>query len=179
MLACTVATVISRRLHPESIYTEPLRRKGIKVEGESDKIGVATQKSVGEIMREPVPPVRENATVRQLADRFLTSTFNYLPVVDETSRLLGMVALHDLKEHLNGGQELNGIIAMDIMRAPPACLTPSQKLSDVLPVLLKSELRNVPVVNSLTEFRLVGAVARAEALGYLSEAISSSQINQS
>ena len=63
-----------------------------------------------------------------------------------------------LKPYLNAGQELNGIIASDVMRPPPACLTPNQRLLDVLPILLASELRNVPVVNSLTEFRLVGAV---------------------
>jgi hypothetical protein len=45
-------------------------------------------------------------------------------------------------------------------------------LTDVLPVLLASEQRNVPVVNNLSEFRLVGAVVRVDALGLLSEAIS-------
>jgi CBS domain-containing protein len=60
------------------------------------------------------------------------------------------------------------------MRAPPACLTPGQRLSDVLPLLLSSELRNVPVVNTLTEYKLIGAVARSDALGTLSEAISAS-----
>jgi hypothetical protein len=42
----------------------------------------------------------------------------------------------------------------------------------VLPVLLASEIRNVPVVNNLSEYRLLGTVARSEALGLLSEAIS-------
>jgi hypothetical protein len=37
--------------------------------------------------------------------------------------------------------------------------------------MLASEQRNVPVVNSLSENRLVGAVVRAEVLGLLSEAI--------
>jgi hypothetical protein len=50
--------------------------------------------------------------------------------------------------------------------------TPNQRLTDVLPVLLTSEQRNVPVVNNLSEFRLIGAVVRADALGLLSEAIS-------
>ena len=74
-------------------------------------------------------------------------------------------------EYLNAGQELNGVIAYDVMRPPPLCLTPNQKLLDALPVLLASEQRNVPVVNSHKECRLVGTVARAEALGLLSEAI--------
>ena len=38
--------------------------------------------------------------------------------------------------------------------------------------LLKLGVRNVPVVNNQQEFRLIGAVPRAEALGLLSEAIS-------
>jgi hypothetical protein len=42
----------------------------------------------------------------------------------------------------------------------------------MLSVLVASELRNVPVVNTLTEYKLIGAVSRAEALGTLSEAIS-------
>jgi CBS domain-containing protein len=60
------------------------------------------------------------------------------------------------------------------MREPPPCLTPNQLLSDVLPILLASELRNVPVVNTLTGYKLIGAISRVEALGTLSEAISAS-----
>ena len=76
------------------------------------------------------------------------------------------------KEYLNAGQELSGVIAYDVMRAPPDCLTPNQQLVDALPVLLASELRNIPVVNTQKDLKLVGTVARAEALGLLSEAIS-------
>jgi chloride channel protein, CIC family len=172
MIACAVSTLVARRLHPESIYTEPLRRKGVELDRESPQIGAATQTTVADLMREPVPPLHESTTFREIADRFLTLTNNFLPVVDGNQRLIGMVALHDLKEYLNAGQELSGVIAYDVMRPPPACLTPNQRLTDVLPILLASEVRNVPVVNNLSEFRLLGTVGRAEALGLLSEAIS-------
>lgn len=172
MLACAVSTLVARRIHPESIYTEPLRRKGVELERESPQLGAATQISVADLMREPVAPLRENTTFREIADRFLRLPNNFLPVVDGNQRLIGMVSLHDLKEYLNAGQELSGVIAYDVMRPPPVCLTPTQKLTDVLPILLASEIRNVPVVNNLTEFRLLGTVGRVEALGLLSEAIS-------
>jgi chloride channel protein, CIC family len=172
MLACAISTLVARRFHPESVYTEPLRRKGVELERESPQLGAATQLTVGDIMRAPIPPLRENATFQEVADRFLTCSNNYLPVVDQSKRLLGMVALHDLKEWLNAEQELEGVIAYDIMRPPPRCLTPNQKLTDVLPALLSSEVRNVPVVNNLNQYQLVGTVARAEGLSMLSEAIS-------
>jgi CIC family chloride channel protein len=133
--------------------------------------GSATEQTVGDLMRAPVTPVRENATLQQIAERFLTSPNNFLPVVDSQYRLIGVVALQDLKEYLSAGEEMSAVIAYDVMRPPPLTVTPDQLLLDTLPVLLSSELRNVPVVNSRNENRLVGAVLRAEALGLLSEAI--------
>src|SRR6185436_12394894 len=130
MLACAVSTLVGRRLHPESIYTEPLRRKGLELERESPQIGAATEKTVADLMRQPVPPISENTTFRQMADRFLTSPNNFLPVVDAKQRFDGMVALHDLKEYLNVGQELCSVIAYDIMRPPPPCLMHNPKLPD-------------------------------------------------
>ncbi|MEO5803504.1 MAG: ClcB-like voltage-gated chloride channel protein [Verrucomicrobiota bacterium] len=174
MLASVVSTLVARRFHPESIYTEPLRQKGFALESETARAGTATEQTVGDLMRAPVLPVNETATLREIANRFLTSANNFLPVVDAQNRLLGIVALQDLKEHLSGGEELNAIIAYDVMRPPPPCLTPNQRLLDALPVLLATEQRNVPVVNTFKENRLVGAIVRAEALGLLSEAIAAS-----
>jgi hypothetical protein len=44
-------------------------------------------------------------------------------------------------------------------------------LVDALSVLLQSELRNVPVIDSPEGNRLVGSLSRAEALAIFSEAI--------
>jgi CIC family chloride channel protein len=169
MLACAVSTLVSRRMHPSSIYTEPLQMRSLEVE--SYRLGEATRQTVGDLMRAPVEPVREIARLPQIAERFLTGTNNFLPVVDANYRLIGLVALQDLKEYLNAASELNAVIAYDIMRPVPPCLTPGQKLLDALPVLLESEQRNVPVVNTFEENRLIGSLPRGEALGLLSEAI--------
>jgi CIC family chloride channel protein len=171
MLACTVATLVARRLYPDSVYTEPLRRKGVAIDRENQRIGEASSRIVADFMREPVPPLRETAAFQEIVNRFLTSPNNFLPVVDRNQQFLGLVALQDMKEYLNTGLELNSVIAYDVMRPPPQCLTPNQRLLDALPILLSSEQRNIPVVNNLAEFKLVGSIARAEALGLLSEAI--------
>ena len=171
MLGCAVSTVVSRQLHPNSVYTEPLQLRSLEVE--SSRLGAANEQTIGELMRAPVEPVRENATLPQIAERFLSSQNNFIPVVDSKFRLLGVVALLDLKEYLGAGQELSAIIAYDVMRSVPPCLRPSQRLLDALPILLASEQRNVPVVNTFEENRLIGSVPRAEALAALSEAIAS------
>jgi len=172
MLGCAVSTLVSRRLHPNSVYTEPLKLRSLEVE--NYRLGAATEQTIGDLMRAPVPPVRENTTLPEIGERFLANSNNFLPVVDERQRLIGIVALQDLKEYLAAGQELSAIIAYDVMRPPPPCLRPGQKLLDALPTLLASEQRNVPVVSTFEENRLVGSVPRAEALAALSEAIAAS-----
>jgi CIC family chloride channel protein len=172
MLGCAVSTLVSRRLHANSIYTEPLKLRGLEME--SFRLGAATEQTIGDLMRAPVTPLRETTTLPEIADRFLSSPNNYLPVVDAQDRLLGLVALQDLKEYLGAGRELSAVIAADIMRPAPPCLLPGQKLLDALPVLLGSEQRNVPVVNTREEKRLVGSMLRAEALAALSEVIAAS-----
>lgn len=172
MLGCAISTLVSQRLHPNSIYTEPLKLRTLEVE--SPRLGAATEQTIGDFMRSPVTPVRENTTLPQLGERFLGSPNNFIPVVDDQFRLIGIVALQDLKEYLGAGQELNAVIASDVMRAIPPCLTPGQKLMDALPTLLASEQRNVPVINTRQERLLVGSVPRAEALAVLSEAIAAS-----
>lgn len=175
MLACVVSVLAARRLHPQTIYTEPLRQKGLTVPQDPNTSEAAPQRTVSDLMRAPVPPIRETSTLGEIADRFLTSSHNFLPVVDARSKLVGVVALQDLKEYLGSGDEVLGVIAYDLMRPPPVCVTPSQRLIEVLPVVLTSEQRNVPVVSTLKENRLVGALARSEVLGIFSELIAASR----
>ena len=171
MLACVVSILVARQLHSESVYTDHLRVKGLALGEESSRPGASMEQTVGDLMRAPVPPVGESTPLREIANRFLTNPNNFLPVVDAQQRLLGVVALQDLKEFLNSAQDLGAVIASDVMRPPPKCLTPGQRLLEALPVVLESELRNVPVVNNPLENKLVGAVVRAEVLAIFSEAI--------
>lgn len=171
MLACVVSVLISRQLHRESIYTEHMRLKGLSMMREASQTGAAMDQTVGDLMQPPVPPMRETVSLREIAERFLGASNNFVPIVDANQRLIGVIALLDLKNYLHDNQDLAGLIALDLMRPPPKCLTPGQRLLDALPLVLQSELRNVPVVSTLTENRLVGSLSRAQVLTIFSEAI--------
>ncbi len=160
-------------MHPDSIYTEPLRTKGLSVSRELLHVGAATASTVGDVMVDPVPAVRHDAPLSEVADRFLTLPNNFIPVVDGNCKLLGLISLHDLKEYLSDDQAINGVIAYDLMQPAPIVVTPDQRLLDVLPIVLGSEQRKIPVVSTLEERRLIGALGRAEVLQLFSEAIAS------
>jgi CIC family chloride channel protein len=173
MLGCVVSVLVSRQLHKESVYTEHMKLKGLSLLRETEQAGAAMDKTVGDLMQPPVPPLRETATLKKIADRFLSSSNNFVPIVDGGQRLIGVIALHDLKDFLHDSQGLAGagIIALDVMHPPPRCLTPGQRLLDALPLVLESELRNIPVVSTLSENRLVGSLSRAQVLAAFSEVI--------
>ncbi|MEZ4652398.1 MAG: ClcB-like voltage-gated chloride channel protein [Candidatus Eisenbacteria bacterium] len=171
MLGCGMSSVVARRLHPRSIYAETERLQEVVAGRETDRTGVATEQTVGDVMREPVPPLRMEDPLRTVAKRFLSSSNNFLPVIDEGYRLVGMVALQDLKEFLDPDQELQVVIAYDVMRPPPPVLFAHQRLAEVLSMVLASELRNIPVVSSREEMELVGSVSRAELLALYADAI--------
>lgn len=171
MLGCVMAIVAMNRLEKDSIYTEPLRERGVSPSEETTRFGAATSQCVGDVMLAPVPPVAETTSLPDLAKRFLTSANNFVPVVDADRRLVGVVALQDLKEHLGAGLELSAVIASDVMRPPPPVVTPNQRLVEVFNLALASQQQNIPVVNTQKEMRLVGALARAEVLGMFAETI--------
>jgi len=110
MLACVVSILVARQLHGESVYTEHLRVKGLALGQETSRPGAVMEQTVGDLMRAPVAPLRENTPLRDIAGRFLTSPNNFIPVVDAQQRLLGAVALQDLKEFLSNTQDLDGVI---------------------------------------------------------------------
>ena len=122
-------------------------------------------------MLDPTKPLLDADSFEVISERFIKTTYHFLPVVDRSSRLVGIVSLQDLKEYLTMGEHLTSVIALDVMRPLPQVLTPDQRMDEAISTLLASEMRNVPVVNNLKEMRLIGVVVRSEALGILSEAI--------
>ena len=127
----------------------------------------------------PTSPIKETAVLPEISDIFLKSPRNYLPVLSNDKRLVGIISLQDVKAYLNAGEELRAVIALDLMRPLETMLTPNARLMDALPTIMGSEMEMIPVVNSEREMRLVGSVSRSKTLGLLSEALGeSSQENQ-
>ena len=174
MIGCVVATLVSQKLHKASVYSAPLHRRGMVVDQESRRMGSATDRCIGDVMVGPTSPIRETAALPEISEIFLNSPRNYLPVLSVDKRLVGVISLQDLKAHLNAGDELRAVIALDLMRPPETFLTPNRRLMEALPEIMGSEMEMIPVVNSNREMRLVGSVSRSETLGLMSEAIARS-----
>ena len=174
MIGCVVATLVSQKLHKASVYSAPLHRRGLLVDQESRRMGSATDRCIGDVMVGPTSPIKETSSLPEISEIFLHSPRNYLPVLSIDKRLVGVISLQDLKAHLNAGDELRAVIALDLMRPPETFMTPNRRLMEALPEIMGSEMEMIPVVNSNREMRLVGSVSRSETLGLMSEVIARS-----
>ena len=174
MIGCVVATLVSQKLHKASVYSAPLHRRGLVVDQESRRMGSATDRCIGDVMVGPTSPIKETSSLPEISEIFLHSPRNYLPVLSIDKRLVGVISLQDLKAHLNAGDELRAVIALDLMRPPETFMTPNRRLMEALPEIMGSEMEMIPVVNSNREMRLVGSVSRSETLGRMSEVIARS-----
>ena len=168
MIGCVVATLVSQKLHKASVYSAPLHRRGLVVDQESRRMGSATDRCIGDVMVGPTSPIKETSSLPEISGIFLHSPLS----IDK--RLVGVISLQDLKAHLNAGDELRAVIALDLMRPPETFMTPNRRLMEALPEIMGSEMEMIPVVNSNREMRLVGSVSRSETLGLMSEVIARS-----
>ncbi len=126
MLGCAVSTLVSRRLHPNSIYTEPLKT----AQPRSGKLPARRGDGTDHRRRD----ARAGAAGARMRDAPGNRRMVFWPtrIISCRSsmrqkRLLGVVALQDLKEYLNAGAELSAIIAYDVMRPVPAVFVAGPK----------------------------------------------------
>jgi chloride channel protein, CIC family len=113
MIACVFATLVSKRLSPESIYTLKLARRGIKLSGGKD-ITLLDNLKARDVMRTDIRGIPISTELRQIYRYFEESDLNAVPVLNVDGSLYGIIYLKDLKSVLAKHEADNLIIASDI-----------------------------------------------------------------
>ena len=65
MVACTVSTIMARKLYDDSIYTLKLRRRGISLNQGREEI-IMKSFSVGDVMKTKAPIIHESARFNEI-----------------------------------------------------------------------------------------------------------------
>lgn len=159
MSACVVSTFVAGLLHRESIYTEKLVRRGIRLQRGRD-IDVMQGITVGEVM-EPDPEwVPPDLPLRDLADKFATSHYNGFPVLDGEGRLFGVVTLEDLERVTREGKRRPGATVQEIATTSLVVAYPDEPLWVALKRMGLRDVGQLPVVRREDPKRLVGWLRR-------------------
>jgi len=159
MFACVLSNVMSNALYPESIFTEGLRKKGIKIR-EGREVDIMTSILVKDAMVTSVQTVSEEKSVETLEALMRVSRHIGFPIVDSKGKLSGIVTLSDLRNKVKSG-EIGKKIG-DIATRNIEVAYPDETLDTVLKRLASKQIGRLPVVEREDKTRLLGLITRSD-----------------
>lgn len=154
MLTSVLAYVIARRLHPESIYTEWLVRRGVVLSHGADA-AVLARMTVGECLNPRPVVIPEHADLAAILALTRDSRQSDFPVVDAEGHLVGMLTRDGLRAALEsdavgeGGSVLSRVlVAADLADVRFDRVTPEDSLLTALRRLGDRDVNALPVVRA-------------------------------
>ncbi|MGW8378340.1 chloride channel protein [Streptomyces sp. ODS28] len=171
MLAIVTATLTSRLLSRDTIYTLKLRRRGIDLRAPAPASASAAKlggRTVGDTMEEPPEPLRARAPLAEAARRLSLSPHGVLPVLDADDRYLGTLTSRTVAQALADAPGPDGQppTSAGDLAAPPPHVTADMPLSGALHALVTAPGAGVPVLDH-DRARIVGWITHRGVLHLL------------
>lgn len=163
LAACVVSTVVSRVLTPESIYTAPLKRKGVQLP-RITRPAWMQRTGVTSLVRAEAPKVAPSTALDEVVTRMSTlREGDELYVVGAGDVLLGVITLETLREVLADLPDLGLCVAADVMQ-PAGAVSVDASLWEATRRALAAESTQLPVVSPREGNRFVGTLAIPDVL---------------
>ena len=164
MLVCVIADLIALRFMRNSIMTEKLARRGLRIPQEYEA-DIMQQVMVAEVM-DPTP-VRLPAMMllTELADRIargdpLVTRRHGSPIVDEHDRLVGIITQGDVLRALER-EDRAGLTVLEAGTPDPLVAYPDELMHDAIGKMLHNDIGRLPVVRRDRPGELVGYLGRS------------------
>ena len=156
ILVITVTTFLVQIIGPPFVRFAVIRAGEVGKDVSEDDL-LATY-SVNDIMDSKPPILMGNSSLETVLQTASESDSLFYPVVDEDSRLLGIVSLLEIKNLfvIEGLESL--ILACDLMADAPFVTVPEARLSDALEKMKEMEMEVLPVVSDDKSRHLVGMI---------------------
>ena len=162
MFACVIADGVSYLLHPETIYTKKLLRKGIKIHQDmaSDYMAGIT---ADEIMNRKVDTVTYDTTAGEV-NRLIQKTGHHgFPILDEEGNLAGIVTEFDVQKAREKKKMKKPIRELPLRKLVVAY--PDETLDQVVGTMLSEEVSHILVVDRENKKKLLGLLTRTDLIG--------------
>jgi len=158
MLAATLATFFGERFAKESVYTQALKRMGIRIRPVGD-VDILDTVEVGTVMAPDPPTVNPEATIGETEQRLHQIRSHGVPVLED-GRLIGIVTMSDISRS-EGGPDTP---VREVMTPRPVTVTPSTPVSRALERMAALGVGRLPVVAEHNPEEVVGMFRREEAV---------------
>jgi CBS domain-containing protein len=155
LAGCTAGHLVSALLMRNTIMTEKLARRGVRVPAEY-AADYLDRLHVDEACSKDVVTLREDQPIEDLRD--IVRTHQGFPVVDANRRLTGVVTRRDFIE--SAGAKRVG----DLVRRPPSVVFADSTLRDAADHMVRENVGRLPVVLRDDPDRVIGIITRSDLL---------------
>jgi CIC family chloride channel protein len=168
MLAAIIASLLARRLRRYSIYTEPLRGRGIQLPWRMEE-AVLAGLTAKDLVRPDAEVLRPGDDYRKVVETFLSGRRQRLFVATEDGLLLGAISLHDIKHVLEHPEALTAVVAHDLMVPVGTVVREDERLHHATQLFARSEYERLPVVDA--DHHLLGVLAKRDILAVYAQEV--------
>jgi H+/Cl- antiporter ClcA len=167
MLVSVIADLIALRLMRNSIMTEKLARRGLRIPQEYEA-DVLKQITVAEVMDKNPATVPASMPLSELADHIAKGTPQYtrrqgLPIVDEAGRLVGIITRGDVLKRLEESSDRN-LTVLDAGSDSPIVTYPDESVHAAVTKMLQNDIGRLVVVSRDDPATLLGYLGRGAVL---------------
>jgi CIC family chloride channel protein len=170
MAACVVSTLISSYLHPESIYTLKLVRRGIDLFGDQEP-NVLKTLLVHDVMESEPETVAADASFNDVLNLVVQSPHATFYVVNTDREMLGAIALSELRRLIFERDSLRDVVvAADLIDREIPVLRETDDLDLVMQLFAQTQTSELPVSDPATG-ALVGCVRQPDLVAAYNRAV--------
>lgn len=151
LIASAISYGTIRIFEPYSIYTRRLALKGKLITHHKDK-AVLTLLNLEEVTQHDYEVIRPEWNLGQLVNVIAKSQHNTFPVCDEDEHFLGIITINDVRNIMFQPRLYQRMTVEEIMIGPPAKLTPSMNMAEVMNQFDNTNAVNLPLLDNTGKY---------------------------
>lgn len=164
MVAGVTACYFAQWLHPESIYTLKLSKRGIRF-SEGRDMDIMQGVRVSEVMKVNPVTIHKDKPLYELMSLFQESNILGFPVMQDYSKLYGIVTLQDIHK-LQSREDFSplGMKVKDVSIENPITVFPDEPIWVAIQKMAPRDLARLPVIDRDGSKTLLGVISRSDIL---------------
>ncbi|MCW1883513.1 chloride channel protein [Luteolibacter flavescens] len=165
LIGCALAVLVSRIAMRETMMTEKLARRGVRVPADYEPDALLGISVADVMLREPLT-ISPTTSVTDLAARMIGKEDRWnaarlIPITDESGHLLGIISRADVLAAVQAAPDAS---VLDAGIESPVVIHPDESLAEAADRMILHGVGRLPVVERGDTPRLVGLVSRREVL---------------
>ncbi len=157
MIVSALSTAVSKYLNPLSLDEAKLNQNGGAVRFGRD-VQILSGLTLDECVEKDFVMVRPGDSLRKLTEAVARSRRNIFPVVDSNEKLMGLIALEDIREIMFDTARYDQVTVDQLMRPPVVTADVGDDMNTIMEKFDKTGVWSIPLLN---QGRYIGFVSKS------------------